>query len=107
IDLSGMLGDRGGRGGFGGNGNAARGGPQIPESKALYSEIQSTLKKGKTPLEKAQEKPLRSMLDLEIVNLTDRVQVLRLSSSNTPFESGSTGGFPGGGNFPPGGGFPP
>src|SRR5438477_12046089 len=66
VDLSGLIGDRGGRGGFGG-GNNGRGGYQLPDSKVMFSEIQSTLKKGKTPLDKSQEKPLRSMLDLEFV----------------------------------------
>jgi hypothetical protein len=110
IDITGMLGDRGGRGGggFGGPGNG-RGGIQLPESRVLFSDIQSALKKGKTPLDKSQEKPLRSMLDQEVVNLSDRVQLLRQNSNNSNFDAGG-GGFPGGrgdfggGGFPPGGG---
>jgi hypothetical protein len=109
IDITGMLGDRGGRGGggFGGPGNG-RGGIQLPESRLLFADIQSALKKGKTPLDKSQEKPLRSMLDQEVVNLSDRVQLLRQNSNNSNFDAG--GGFPGGrgdfggGGFPPGGG---
>jgi len=98
IDITGILGERGGRGGF----NNGRGAIQLPESKTLFSDIQSALKKGKTPLDKSQEKPLRSMLDQEVVNLSDRVQLLRQNNNNNNFDSGG-GGFPGGG-FPPGGG---
>jgi hypothetical protein len=97
VDLSGLLGDRGGRGG-GNFGN--RGGSPLPDSKQMYSEIQSILKKGKTPLQKAQEKPLASLLDQEVVNLSDRIQVLRNNSND---RGGPPGGFPGGGDFPPGG----
>jgi len=101
IDV--LLGDRGGgRGGFNGNNNGGRGGVAIPDSKTLLSDIQSALKKGKTPLDKAQEKPLKSMLDLEVVNLTDHVQVLRLNNENS---NNNQNGFPGGGNFPQDGGF--
>jgi hypothetical protein len=117
VDITGLLGDRGGRGGFGA-GNNGRGAIQLPESKTLFSDIQSALKKGKTPLDKSQEKPLRSMLDQEVVNLSDRVQLLRQNNNNNNnFDSGGGfpggrgdfgGGFPpGGGNFPGGGGFPP
>jgi hypothetical protein len=66
----------------------------------MYSEIQSILKKGKTPLQKAQEKPLASLLDQEVVNLSDQIQVLRNNSND---RGGPPGGFPGGGDFPPGG----
>jgi hypothetical protein len=110
VDITGILGDRGGgRGGFNG-GNNGRGAIVLPESKTLFSDIQSALKKGKTPLDKSQEKPLRSMLDQEVVNLSDRVQLLRQNSNNNNnnFDPGG-GGFPGGrgdfgGGFPPGGG---
>jgi hypothetical protein len=110
IDVTGLLGDRGGgRGGFNGGGNG-RGAIQMPDSKTMFSDIQSALKKGKTPLDKSQEKPLRSMLDQEIVNLSDRVQLLRQNSNNNNSFDGGGGfpggreGFPGGGGFPPGGG---
>src|SRR5215203_3599177 len=44
------------------------------------------------------------MLDQEVVNLSDRVQLLRQNSNNSNFDTGG-GGFPGGrGDF--GGGFP-
>src|SRR3954468_19778806 len=69
VDVTGLLGDRGGRGGGG------RGQIQIPDSKTMLSEIQSTLKKGKTPLDKEQEKPVKSLLDAEILTLTDQVQL--------------------------------
>ena len=105
IDLTGILGDRGGRGGFNGGGNNGRGAIQMPDSKTLFSDIQSALKKGKTPLDKSQEKPLRSMLDQEVVNLSDRVQLLRQNSNNNNNFDPGGGGFPGGRDF--GGGFPP
>jgi hypothetical protein len=111
IDVTGLIGDRGGRGGgFGGQGNG-RGGIQMPDSKELFSDIQSALKKGKTPLDKSQEKPLRSMLDQEIVHLSDRVQLLRQNNNNNNNFDRGGGGFPGGGRdfgggFPPDGGFP-
>jgi hypothetical protein len=101
VDITGILGDRGGRGGFNGQGNNGRGAIQMPESKTLFSDIQSALKKGKTPLDKSQEKPLRSMLDQEVVNLSDRVQLIRQNNNNNNnFDSGG-GGFQGGrgGNF--------
>jgi len=104
VDITGILGDRGGRGGFNGGGNNGRGAIQMPDSKTLFSDIQSALKKGKTPLDKSQEKPLRSMLDQEIVNLSDRVQLLRQNNNNNSFDPGG-GGFQGGRDF--GGGFPP
>jgi len=115
VDLSGLLGDRGGRGGFNGPGNNGRGGYELPDSKTMFSEIQSALKKGKTPLDKTQEKPLKSMLDMEVVNLSDRIQVLRNNSNTNSGFNNNAGGFPGGGRpdfagggFPPGGGgFPP
>ncbi len=103
VDITGILGDRGGRGGFGGAGNNGRGAIQLPDSRTLFSDIQSALKKGKTPLDKSQEKPLRSMLDQEVVNLSDRVQILSKNNNNN-FDSGG-GGFQGGRDF--GGGFPP
>ena len=106
VDITGILGDRGGgRGGFNG-GNNGRGAIQLPDSKTMFSDIQSALKKGKTPLDKSQEKPLRSMLDQEVVNLSDRVQLLRQNSNNNNFDSGG-GGFQGGRDFGGGGGFPP
>ncbi len=78
VDLSGMLngGDRGG-GNRGGNR-----GPQIPDSAVMFKEIQDTLKKGKTPMEKAQEKPVQSLLNMEIVTLTDKIQLLRNNNNN-------------------------
>jgi hypothetical protein len=106
VDITGILGDRGGgRGGFNG-GNNGRGAIQLPDSKIMFSDIQSALKKGKTPLDKSQEKPLRSMLDQEVVNLSDRVQLLRQNNNNNNFDSGG-GGFQGGRDFGGGGGFPP
>ena len=105
IDISGILGERGGRGG-GNFGN--RGGAPLPDSKQMYSEIQSVLKKGKTPLQKAQEKPLANLLDQEVVNLSDRIQVLGINNQNGNDRGGNSppGGPPGGGDFPPPGGFP-
>ena len=99
VDI--MLGDRGGgRGGFNGNNNGGRGGVVMPDSKTMMSDIQNALKKGKTPLDKAQEKPLKGLLDLEIVSLTDHLQVLRLSNENN---NNNQNGFPGGGDFNRGG----
>ncbi len=114
LDVTGLLGDRG-RGGQG------RGGIQMPDSRSLLSEIQSTLKKGKTPMDKAQEKPVKSLLDAEIVILTDKIQLLRNNNNNNNnqnfggdfgggrdfgggFQDG--GGFRGERGFPGGGGFP-
>src|SRR3982751_1670035 len=103
VDITGLLGDRGGgRGGFNGGGNG-RGAIQMPDSKTMFSDIQSALKKGKTPLDKSQEKPLKSMLDQEVVNLSDRIQVLRTSNSNN--SGNNQGGFQGRPDFA--GGFPP
>jgi len=78
VDLSGLLngGDRGG----GNRGNNR--GPQIPDSKLMFKEIQDTLKKGKTPMEKAQEKPVQNLLDTEVVMLTDKIQLLRNNNNN-------------------------
>jgi hypothetical protein len=102
VDVTGILGDRGGRGGNGGNGG--RGGLQLPDSRLVFSQIQSALKKGKTPLQKSQEKPLQSMLDQEITNLSDRIQVLRSENNNRNENNNNGGGnFPGGNNFPRGG----
>jgi len=76
IDITGLLG-----GGNSGNRGYNRG-PQIPVSADMFKEIQETLKKGKTPLENAQVKPLKSLLDTEIVTLTDRIQLLKNNNSN-------------------------
>jgi hypothetical protein len=104
VDITGILGDRGGgRGGFNG-GNNGRGAIQLPDSKTMFSDIQSALKKGKTPLDKSQEKPLRSMLDQEVVNLSDRVQLLRQNNNNNNNFDGGGGGFQGGRDFGGGGG---
>jgi hypothetical protein len=71
VDLSSILNQ-------GGNGNRGNNrGPSIPDSKILFQQIQDTLKKGKTPLEKEQIKPLQSLLDTEIVALTDKLQLMR------------------------------
>src|SRR6187402_40884 len=109
IDVTSMLGDRGGgRGNFNNSGNAAA---VMPDSKTVFSNIQNALKKGKTPLDKAQEKPLRDLIDLEVVTLSDRVQVLRTSNNNNNDQGnfqnrgGDFRGGPPGGDFP-GGGFP-
>jgi hypothetical protein len=74
IDVTGVL--NGGRGG-GGRGGFNRAAPVIPDSKSMMSDIKSALNKGKTPLEKAQEMPLQSLLDTELVGLSDRIQVLQ------------------------------
>jgi len=113
IDLTGMLNGGGGRGGPN-NGNH-RNSFEMPDSKVLFSDIQKALNKAKTPLDKSQEKPLRSMLDLEVVTLSDKIQVLRSNNNNNNFNNqGFPGGgrpdFQGGGGFPAGGppnGFPP
>ena len=78
IDLSGLLGG-GDRGGRGGNGNR---GPTIPTSQDMFVEIQQTLKKGKTPLDKPQEKALQSLLSTELVALSDKIQLLRNNNNN-------------------------
>jgi hypothetical protein len=64
IDVTGAL---NGRGGFG-RGGFNRGGPIIPDSKSMLSDIRSALNKGKTPLEKSQEMPLKSMRYKEILD---------------------------------------
>ena len=79
VDLSGLL--NGGGEGRGGNRGGNRG-PQIPDAKLMFDEIQSTLKKGKTPMDKAQEKPIQNLLNMEIVTLTDRIQLLRNNNNN-------------------------
>jgi hypothetical protein len=78
IDLTGLLGD----GNRGGGNRGGRGNFQLPDSKVMFADIQSTLKKGKTPLEKAQEKPLQSLLDAEVVALSDKIQLLRNNNNN-------------------------
>ena len=78
----------------------------MPDSRCVLSEIQSTLKKGKTPMDKAQEKPVKSLLDVEIVTLTDKIQLLRNNNNNNQNFGGDFGGgrdF--GGGFQDGGGF--
>src|SRR6188768_3657806 len=79
-DLSNLL------NGAGGNNNGNRGNNnrniQIPDSKVMFEDIKKILKDGKTPLEGAQEKPLKSLIDTEIVTLTDKIQVLRNNQNN-------------------------
>src|SRR5882724_6727429 len=84
VDLSGLLGggDRGG-GNRGGRGNV-----QIPVSADMVSEIKGILSKGKKPLEKDQENMLKSMLNKEITDLTDRIQLLR-NNNNGNFNNGN------------------
>jgi hypothetical protein len=101
----------------------------MPDSKAMLSDIQKALNKGKTPLDKTQENR-EEHVGLEVVTLSDRIQVLRSNNNNneitreaflvgTPdFQGGGgfpgggppggfpEGGFPGGGGLPGGGGFP-
>ena len=85
VDLSGLLNGGGeGRGNRGGNR-----GPQIPLSSDMLTQIKDTLKKGKTPLEGAQEKQVKSLLDMEIVTLTDRIQLLRNNNNS----NGNNGNF--------------
>ncbi|HET9129804.1 MAG TPA: hypothetical protein VFO86_02585, partial [Terriglobia bacterium] len=79
VDLSGIL--NGGGEGRGGNRGGNRG-PQIPDAKLMFDEIQATLKKGKTPMEDAQKKPIQNLLNMEIVTLTDRIQLLRNNNNN-------------------------
>jgi len=104
VDVTGMLNGGGGnRGGF--NNNNGRAPIEMPDSKSMLSDIQKALNKGKTPLDKSQEKPIKSMLDQEVVTLSDRIQVLRSNNNNNNFNNQ---GFPGGGrpDFQGGGGFP-
>ena len=101
VDLSGILNGGGeGRGNRGGNR-----GPQIPDAKIMFDEIQGTLKKGKTPMEDAQKKPIQNLLNMEIVTLTDRIQLLRNNNNNNNNynnnnfpNNGNSGGRGGGGN---------
>ena len=86
VDLSGILNGGGERGGNRG-GNR---GPQIPDGKIMFDEIQATLKKGKTPMEDAQKKPIQSLLNMEIVTLTDKIQTLRNNNNN----NGNNSNFP-------------
>jgi hypothetical protein len=79
VDLSGILNGGGERGGNRGGNNR---GPQIPDSTVMFNEIKDTLKKGKTPMEKPQEKPIQSLLNMEIVTLTDKIQTLRNNNNN-------------------------
>jgi hypothetical protein len=78
VDLSGILNEGRGGGNRGGNNR----GPQIPDATVMFKEIQETLKKGKTPMDKAQEKPIQSLLSMEIVKLTDTIQLLRNNNNN-------------------------
>jgi len=78
VDLTNLL-NGGGNNGNRGNNNR---GPQIPDSKIMFDEIQATLKKGKTPLEDAQKKPIQSLISTEIVALTDKIQLLRNNNGN-------------------------
>jgi len=77
VDLSGILNQGGGN--RGGNQNR---GPAIPVRDEMYAQIVKTLKDGKTPLEKPQEKPLKDLLSTEIVTLTDKIQLLRNNQNN-------------------------
>jgi hypothetical protein len=90
IDVTGAL---NGRGGFG-RGGFNRAAPIIPDSKSMLSDIRSALSKGKTPLEKSQEMPLKSMLDTELVALTDRIQLLQTTRNQNRGDF-PQGGFPG------------
>jgi hypothetical protein len=96
VDLSGILNGGGERGGNRG-GNR---GPQIPDSTIMFKEIQDTLKKGKTPMDKAQEKPIQSLLNMEIVKLTDTIQTLRNNNNNNNQNNSNNSGGRGGGNNP-------
>lgn len=96
VDLSGLLGggrggDRGGNRDFGGDRGGGRGNfLQAPDPKTMFLDIQATLKAGKTPLEKAQEKPLQALLDSETKALNDQFQTLRNAiSGNAPAASGN------------------
>jgi len=79
VDLTNLLNGGGNNNGNRGNNNRQ---PQIPDSQLMFKEIQDTLKKGKTPLEKAQEKPVQSLISTEIVALTDKIQLLRNNNGN-------------------------
>jgi len=86
VDLSGILNGGGDRGG-GNRGNNR--GIQIPDGKVMFDEIQATLKKGKTPMEDAQRKPIQNLLNMEIVTLTDKIQLFRNNNNNN-----NNGNFP-------------
>jgi hypothetical protein len=91
IDITGQLRDALG----GGGNNNGRGGnrqPQIPDSKLMVADIKDTLKKGKTPLDKDQEKALQSMMDKEVVALSDRIQILRNNNNNNNGDQGGNRG---------------
>jgi hypothetical protein len=77
VDLSGILNE--GRGGGNRGGNR---GPQIPDAKLMLDEIKATLKKGKTPMDNAQEKPIQNLLNMEIVKLTDTIQLRNNNNNN-------------------------
>jgi hypothetical protein len=64
----------------------------------MFKDIQDTLKKGKTPMEKAQEKPIQNLLNMEIVTLTDKIQLLRNNNNNNNQNSSNNSGGRGGGN---------
>ena len=88
VDLSGLLGgDRGG-----GNRGNGRNNIQIPVSKEVVDGIEATLKKGNTPLDKTQKKPLQSLVDKEVVDLSDRIQILRNNNSNNNNNNFNNGG---------------
>jgi len=97
VDLSSIL--NGGGGERGGNRGGNRG-PQIPDSMIMFKEIQDTLKKGKTPMDKAQEKPIQNVLNMEIVTLTDKIQLLRNNNNNNNPNFNNQAGGRGGGNNP-------
>ncbi len=81
IDVTNILNGLGGgnnQGGRGGRGNQ----PVIPDSKQMFLDIEAALKKGKTPLEDPQKKPLQSLLNSEIVALTDQIQLIRNGYEN-------------------------
>src|SRR4051794_30579913 len=83
--------------GLGGGNNNGRGGrgnqPQIPVALDMLTEIKTALKNGKTPLvDKAQEKQVQSLLNTEIVALTDQIQVLRGNDSNNQNNQNNQGG---------------
>jgi hypothetical protein len=88
-DLSNLLNGAGGGNNRGNNNRNI----QIPDSKVMFEEIKKTLKDGKTPLESAQEKPLKSLLDTEIVALSDKIQLMRNNQNgNNQTAANNTGG---------------
>jgi len=100
IDVSGLLGGGGNRGGRGGNnGGGIANLLQGQDAGAMYESIKATLKQGKTPLEKAQEKPLQALLATEVGALNERLQTVRNGIGQAfPAAGNFTGGTPAAGN---------